>query len=335
MSDFEHVEKWLTWKLMNQGKAESTITKYRHYLSMLSDYLLAEYELDLLQADKEKLLHFTGLYMHEKGLSPRSRRALVAAVKGFFQWALKQGLINQDITQDLEYPNAGRKLPDVATLRTAEKLLMAPDISTLTGIRDCTIIAMLTGCGLRTSGLCNLNESNLIWTQIEGKDRLIIKALEKGNRERLIPAPYDVWLLVRAYLGHIDLKEIDRTLPNGDQVLFVSTNNMRIPPDKYHGEERRISRKSVDDMIKKYGQQAGLPKHHLHAHAMRHLYGTELAEDGHSLREIQELMGHKDPKTTEIYTQLAITRLTKTVDQSSPLAKIKTPVSDLAKYLED
>lgn len=336
MSDFEQVDRWLNWKLMNQGRAQVTIDKYRRYLSMLSDYLSAlSPSVTLLEADREHLLHFTGLHMHQKGMSPRSRQAVVAAVKGFYTWAKKNGLVSQQPADQLEYPKAGKRLPDVATLRTVERLLMAPDISTLKGIRDCTMIAMLAGTALRVAALCNLNESSLIWTQIDGKDRLLIKARQKGDRDHVVPAPYDVWLLVRAYLGHPDLAVIDRTLPDGDQVLFVSYNNMRISPENYHGEARRISPRSVDDMIKKYGRDLGLPDKQLHAHALRHLYGTELAEDGTSLREIQDLLGHEDPKTTEIYTRLATRRLARTVDKSNPLAKINSPVRDLANMLGD
>jgi integrase/recombinase XerD len=334
MSDFEHVETWLNWKLSNQGKSELTIIKYRRYLQRLEEYLRDDQSVDLLQADSEMLVNFTGLYMHQKGMKPNSRRALVAAVKGFYLWALKQRLISRDVTGDLEYPHAGRKLPDVATLRTAEALIMAPDISTLKGIRDCTIMAVLAGCALRVSGLCNLNESNLIWTEIEGKQRLIIKVTEKGKRERMVPAPGDVWLLIRAYLGHPDLSAIDRTLPGGDQVLFISLQNPKISPDKYHGEARRISPRSIDDMIKKYGRELKLPEKQLHSHALRHLFGAEMAEDDVSLRSIQELLGHDSPKTTEIYTQLAMRRLARTVDQSNPLGKINTPVRQLEKILE-
>lgn len=333
MSDLEHVEKWLNWKLINQNRTDGTVKKYRGYLRQLSEYLNNEQSIDLLQVDKHMLLDFTGLYMHKKGLSPRSRRALVSAVRGFYKWAFTEKLISINFYDSIESPKAGRRLPNVATLNTAEKLLMAPDISTLSGIRDCTMIAIMAACGLRISGLVKLNESNLIWTTIEEKDRLLLKPSEKGDNERLIPAPYDVWLLVRAYLGHPDLKPIDRLLPTGDQVLFISLNNRNISADKYHGEARRISTRSVDEMIKKYGRKIGLPENQLHAHALRHLLGTELAEDGTSTLEIQQILGHVDANTTAIYTQLATRHLARTIDKSNPLAKIRSPVSELAKIV--
>ncbi len=334
MSDFDHVETWLERKLMNEARSPATVSKYRGYLVRLRDYLVNEQQVDLLEADADMLLDFSGLFMHKQGLSPRSRRALVAAVRGFYAWALKQGLVTIDPARDIDYPNAGRKLPDVAQLQTLEKLIMAPDINTLKGIRDCAMLAVMAGCGLRRGGLCRLNESNLVWTRLEEKQRLLVRVTEKGERERIIPAPDDVFLLLRAYLGHKDLAAIDRTLEDGDQVLFVSLNNRMLTEDKYHGEARRISPRSVDDMIKAYGRKLNLPKKELHAHAFRHAFGTQLAEDGVSLREIQDLLGHEDPKTTEIYTRLATQRLARTVDQSNPLAKIRTPVKELVNILE-
>ncbi|MFN2309671.1 MAG: tyrosine-type recombinase/integrase, partial [Gammaproteobacteria bacterium] len=167
-------------------------------------------------------------------------------------------------------------------------------------MRDCAILMLLIGCGVRIGGLVGLNESSLQLIDVTDGNRIIewmvIKVVEKGGRERLIPAPHDVKYIVHAYMGHRDLSAIDRTLPDGDRVLFVSTMNRNIPPQDYHGEARRISARSIHDMIRKYGQQAGIPEGQLHAHAMRHLYGTELAEHDVDLITRQALLGHADPK---------------------------------------
>ncbi len=116
-------------------------------------------------------------------------------------------------------------------------------------------------------------------------------------------------------------------------MLFVSTRNRRLQDYEYHGEARRLSRRSVAEMIARYGTQAGLPADQLHPHALRHLYGTEMTEDDQALIDVKSLMGHADIKTTEIYTQLARRRLGKVVDKSSPINKIKTPVTEIARRL--
>ena len=335
MTDSEQIEKWLQWKVINQGRSAATAVKYRRCLLLLVQYLQKNHQCALCSCDYQKLLDFSGLHLHEIGQTARTRTGSIAAIKGFFSWAHKEKLIDIDPSIGLDYPKSGRKLPDVATLKTVEKLMMQPDLATMKGARDCAILALLSGCGLRVSGVVNLNQSSLIWTQSDNQNGLLIKVVEKGDKERLVPAPQEVWLLIRAYLGHPELKTIDRTLPDGDQVLFVSYNNKKIAPHEYYGESRRLTAKSVDQMIKTYGRRIGLPAKQLHAHALRHLFGTELQEDGHSIRDIQQLLGHADISTTQIYTSLATRRLAKTIEQSSPLKKIKTPVSTLAKSLQN
>ena len=118
----------------------------------------------------------------------------------------------------------------------------------------------------------------------------------------------------------------------GDQVLFVSTRNRTVPPHEYHGERRRLRRQAVVAMVKRHGK--GIPEEQLHPHALRHLYGTELREDDVDLITRQRLMGHADPKTTAIYDHLAMRKVTRDVDRANPLAKIRTPASDLLKQLK-
>ncbi len=333
MTDHEKlIDAWLEWKRHNQGKAENTTIKYRGYLDRLVKFLAARAR-DLRSATLEDLEAFTGLHAHKEGLSPRSRRPLVACVRGFYDWLRRNGYVDADPARDLPYPLAGAKLPVGMGLQNAERLIMAPDINTFVGIRDAAMISILIGCGLRISGLTSLNESHLQFVQHEGVEWLIVRAVEKGGKERLVPAPHEARLLIRAYLGHPDLDQIDRTLPDGDRVLFVSVRNRLVTADKYFGEERRIAARSVYDRIVHYGRSAGIPTNELHPHALRHLYGTELAEEEVDLLRIQALLGHADPKTSQIYTKLAVRSLAKVVDKANPLRKMRTPVSDLVKQM--
>jgi integrase/recombinase XerD len=201
-------------------------------------------------------------------------------------------------------------------------------------VRDGAIMALLVGCGVRVSGLVKLNQGHVIEQVVEGKPRLFLRVIEKGDRERLVPVPPEADLQLRVYLEHPQLKEIDRSLPNGDLVLFVSTRNRSCPQHEYHGERRRLNRRAVLEMIGKYGKQQGIPEEQLHPHAMRHLYGTELAEDDVHLLVAQQLLGHVDPKSTQIYTHLAIRKLVTEVDRANPLSKMRTPTTDILKRLQ-
>lgn len=322
----DHVESFLTWKLHNQGRAERTIDAYRDALQRLSGFLEGR---DLLAATADELELFCGPWLHKQGVQAVARKPYIAAVREFFKWATHTKRIAANPGEQISYPRSGRKLPRVMSLASAERLMWGPDFSTFKGVRDSAILSVLIGCGLRISGLCALNQGNLANAELQGKVRMILKVKEKGDKERLLPVPREAEMVLRLYLEHAELKQIDRTLPDGDQVLFVSLANRSIKPHKYIGEARRLADRSIRDMIQTYGEAAGIPPEQLHPHAMRHLYGTELAESDVDLLLRSELMGHEDPKHTKIYTHLATRRKLEEIDRAGPLSKIKSPVSDL------
>jgi len=329
----ELIIAWLRWKEHNQGRSPGTVNKYLRYLEALADWLETDESMDLLNAGHAELEHFCGIIAHKRGITPRSRRPLVAAVKGFYAWAHNQGLISEDPAERIPYPRAGKRLPKGMDLCNAEKLMCAPDLDTFLGVRDAAILAVFIGCGMRLAGVCRLNESDLIWVNDDGQERLIIRAREKGDNQRFIPAPAETRLAIRMYLGHDDLRQVDRTLPDADQVLFISTMDRNTPPHEYYGEARRISQRSVSEMLEKYAEATGVPRNQAHPHALRHLYGTELTESDIQLFKIQALMGHKDAKTTQEYVHVALRSLSKAVDKANPLSKMRTPISDLAEAL--
>lgn len=324
------VDRFLTFKEHSQGVSPGTVVKYRGYLNRLIRFL-SDSDQTVLDVERSVLEHFCGLYMHQQGLSPRARRPLVSSVRGFFAWLKREGLRTDDPGTIIEYPRVGRRLPAGMSLKSAETLLLQPDLETFTGIRDAAMIAVLIGCGVRVSGLVSLNEGDLLFMAEGGLERLVIRVREKGGHERLIPAPQETLLYIRAYLGRSELDPMDRSLDDGDKVLFVSTRNRNVSADKYHGEARRIATRTVNDMLVKYGEAAGVPREQLHPHAIRHLYGTEMAEEGVDVLLIQALMGHQDPKTSQTYVHLATRSLAKTVDRANPLRKMNTPVTVLAR----
>jgi len=332
MAENQMVEDWLKWMSLNKGRSDSTVVKYRTHLLWFFDFLDGRPLSDVALGDLER---FSGEFLYkERGLKPRSRSTVVAALRSFFSWANRKGFVDGDLSADLAYPTVGKRLPRGISLHDAEKLLMAPDLDTFVGVRDAAIIALLIGCGVRISGLVGLNQSSLIFTKDhKSRDRLIVRVLEKGNKERLIPAPSEAMLLIRAYLGHVELDYIDRDLPSGDQVLFVSTKNNNVPAHEYHGEARRIAPRSVNDRLLKYAEDTGVSINFAHPHAFRHLYGTELTESDVNLLTTQALMGHESSEYTGIYTKLAVRKLTDEVDKANPLGKMRTPVSELLQQL--
>ena len=215
----------------------------------------------------------------------------------------------------------------------AERIMWSPNFATFEGVRDAAMLALLIGCGLRVSGLCGLNQSNIVPIEVEGAHRLAVKTREKGNKERLIPIPIEADLLLRAYMAHPDLEEIPRELKNGDRVLFVTTRNRKCPAHEYYGEKRRFGRQGVNVMILRHGKRAQIPTDQLHPHALRHLFGAELAEDDVDILLRQLLLDHATADSAAIYSHLAIRKLTRTTDKANPLAKMRTPASQLLEQL--
>lgn len=318
---------FLEWKQVNRGRSPRTADVYGLALRRLGEFLNGA---DPLTVTHDQLVLFTGKWLYDRGLrDPMSRKTHVSAVREFYKWLAVRGLVRGNPAENVAHARVGRRLPRVMTLVHAEQLMWAPDYSTFEGVRDAAMIALLMGCGLRVSGLTSLNESNVQPALVDGEQRLTLRTIEKGNKERQIPIPTQADLLLRLYLQHPGLADIDRTLPNGDKVLFISTRSTHVPAHEYIGEARRLRRKGVLRMIQTYGRRIGLPPEVSHPHALRHMFGTELAEEDVPTITAANLMGHADPKNTAIYQHLAMRKLTRTLDKANPLAKMKTPVSDL------
>lgn len=334
-SNAELIDAFVSLKRHNHGRTSSTGHKYRRALMRLAEFLGADRPgRSLLEASADELTAFTGPWLHKHGVIARSRRPYVAAVREFYRWARHTALVADNAAAGVTYPKTGHALPDVITMPNAEKLMWAPDFQTFKGLRDGTMLALLIGCGIRVSGLINLNERDVVEHLVDGKRRLALTVTEKGGRARQVPIPPEADLQLRAYLEHPELKTIDRALQDGDRVLFVTTGNKRLPPHRYTGERRRFTRRAVNYMILAYGRELGIPDAQLHPHAMRHLFGTELAEDDVDPRVSQDLMGHADIKSTAIYTHLAKRKLFKELDRAGPLAKMRTPTTDILKRLK-
>nr|MBL8412762.1 tyrosine-type recombinase/integrase [Dechloromonas sp.] len=328
------IEEFLTYMRHNQGRSERLVVVYRLALTRLAAFM-KDMQRDPLSARHEDLIAFTGPWLFKQGLKdPVSRRTHISAVRGFFKWAMANNKIGENTAVGVPQPKVGKKIPRVMTLADFEKLMWQPDFATFSGVRDAAMIAVLGGCGLRASGLVNLNESNLVRDEVDNVTRYFLKVVEKGERERKVPIPEQAALLIQLYLDHPDLAGVDRLLEDGDKVLFVSMRRTDIPAHEYRGEKRRFNRKQINYMLERYGEMAGVDRSKRHPHAMRHLYGTELAEDDVPTITAQRLLGHADPKSTDIYQQLALRKLTRVADKSSPLNKINTPVSALLDQLK-
>lgn len=312
----------------NQGRAVGTVVNYRGHVERLRGFLERR-GLTLDLASRELLEEFSGIQAHKDKLSISTRRPLIAALKNFYNWMYESDIIKSNPASKLKYPKQASPLPQLLTKQNAEKLLAVINMETFNGIRDAAIIALFISTGMRLSGIHSMNQSNMQTVEIDGEQRLFVRVQEKGKKERIIPVPDIGAMYLLLYVNHPELAKINRWLPNGEQVLFVNTVSRHIPKHEHYGEARRLSKRRIRKLFETHGKRAGIPRAQLHPHAARHLYGTELAEDGVDLERIRMLLGHVNIETTKVYLHLASRKLFGLVNQSSPISKIKSIGGDL------
>jgi integrase/recombinase XerD len=329
------VWRWLEIKQHNEGRSPITCALYRGHIFGLRHFL-QERGKDLLEASTEDLEHYAGQHQHQKKVRPISRRVVVTAIRGFYQFLADKKVLADSPARSLPMPAAGSPLPLAMPLHYAEQLLMQPGLGDFIAIRNTAIIGVLVGTGCRASGICNLNEGDFaIDPDSAGSHRRKLLLREKGKKERWVPLPFEISLLVEAYLGCPELQEIDRTTKHGDKVLFVSMAHPRLGAHDHYGERRRLGPWSIHWIVKKTAKAAGIPDQYAHPHALRHLFGAELAEEDVDLLTRQSLLGHADPATTEIYSHLATRKLRKVVEKAGPVAKMKTtPMRGIERRLQ-
>lgn len=329
------IEQYMTHLQAARGRRPRTVEAYSLALQRLQEFLGDGRQ--LLSATPEELEAFGGIWLHKRGVVARSRKPYISAVRGFYAWAASRGLAALNPAGQLVHPKTGKPLPQALSLASAEKLMWAPDLATFVGLRDASMLALLLGCGLRVGGLVALNEGDLRNETVDGAVRLIISVTEKGGKERVLPVPREAEMLLRVYLDHPDLQAYDRAVIDAkgrpDKVLFVNTRTAAVSADEWRGEAVRLSRHSVWRQIQRHGKRVGIPAEERHPHAFRHLFGVELAEDDVDLITRGDLLGHADPRTTAVYTTMSIRRKVRVMDKSSPLAKMRSPVSEVLKRL--
>jgi len=220
-------------------------------------------------------------------------------LRSFYRFLVAEGLARQDPTAAIAAPRIGRKLPTVLTPRQVERLLAAVTGLRPADLRDRAILEVLYGCGVRVSELCGLDTGD-----VDAK-AATLRVLGKGSKARLVP------------IGQPALAALDGYLAHGRGPLLHGRLCAALFVNQRGG---RLSRVSVWNILKRYGQAAGLPGD-VAPHTLRHSYATHLLEGGADLRVVQELLGHADIGTTEIYTHIDRAFLTEVYRAAHPRAR--------------
>jgi len=220
--------------------------------------------------------------LKDMGLEPATIRRQVSAVHTYFRFLLAEGIVPDDPSDRLETPRRWRTLPDVLSLKEMEAMLASPSVDDPLGWRDRALLELGYGGGLRVSELCGLLVSDLIMT--DG----LVRVIGKGSKERLVPIGRQVIGAVSVYLN-TTRATLDQGRTGGRLIL-----NARGTP---------LSRVGAWGIVKEHAQRAGITKR-VTPHTLRHTFATHLLEGGADLRAVQEMLGHADLSTTQIYTHV-------------------------------
>ncbi len=297
------VEQFIRHLALEKGLADNTQFAYRTDLLRYARYL-TEHNIHSVEAITPFLLQQYVGEMYDLGLGSSSLARNFSALRGFHRFLIQEGLTQNDPTEILETPRLKRRLPEVLTVEEVEAILSQPDVEKPAGIRDRAMLELLYGCGLRVSELLTIKTDQLL----REEELLLVRG--KGSKERLIPVGEEAMYWVVLYLARV--RPLLTRGPASRNILFL---NQRGHP---------MSRMGLWKIVRKYVVQAGI-RRQVHPHTFRHSFATHLLENGADLRAVQELLGHSDISTTQIYTHISRQQLWEVYKKYHPRSGIKKP----------
>ena len=276
------IEDYLRYSQIERGLSENTITAYRQDLYEFLDFIKKEgmtswptkaVDIDAFLARQRDL---------DKATSSISR--MISSLRKFYQWLARQDIQKINPMLEIDPPKKEHRLPVALTEEEVTTLLKQPDVDKKLGLRDRALLETMYATGIRVSELINLKLKNL------HEDLKLVKVLGKGSKERLIP----ISEVALSWIKRYEKKVRDPLLLQKNKSSeFIFLNN--------RGEA--LTRQAVWQIIKRYCKMAGIEKD-VTPHTLRHTFATHLLENGADLRVVQEILGHSDISTTQIYTNL-------------------------------
>jgi len=292
------LEQFLNYLAVEKGLRPRSLEAYRRDLQDWLDFV-AERGRSVTATSLDSALSLFMVSLHDRGMSPRSMARKSSSLKGFYKFLLREGHISEDPTELLERPKTGRALPKVLSLQEVEAILAQPDVSTAFGLRDKAILEVLYATGIRESELIDLQLGNL------NANAEFLTVIGKGGRERIVP------------VGSFAIAAINEYLRRGrnDLCRDISERTLFLNP---YG--KKMSRMGLWKIVKKYSLQAGIGRP-ISPHVFRHSCATHMLEGGASIIAVQEMLGHVDVSTTQIYTHLTGKDLKNIHRQAHPRGK--------------
>lgn len=292
------LKEYLNYVAVERGCSRNTVLAYgrdlKNYLARLRDQGVTRPDQITRERIEEHVRH-----LRESGLAVSSVERAVSAIKGFHRFMVAERITLAHPAANLPLPKKPERLPDVISREQAAALLDQPFPQTAAGQRDRAMLEVLYGCGLRVSELCGLDLRRVLL------DEQILRVVGKGDKERIVPIVGTAARVLEEYLG--------RWRPQ-----LVSAR-VATPAVFLNNRGRRLSRQSVHAIVAKAGSVVGIDG--LHPHTLRHSFATHMLEGGADLRIVQELLGHADISTTQLYTHLDRSHIREVYLEAHPRAR--------------
>lgn len=282
----ELIDSFLDYLSVERALAKNTILAYRQDLNIYLDFMAKRQIQGLSKIDKNDIVEFM-FSQKDSGVSPTSISRRLAAIRMFHRFLSRERILKADPSILIDSPKLWKKVPDTLSLNEVEALISQPEVRNYQGARDKAILETLYATGMRVSESCDLKTNNV------NLDIGFLRCIGKGNKERIIPLGKKAIHSIKRYL------EFSRPhfLKNkSSEQLFISRCGAK------------LSRQSVWKLIKRYAKEAKIKKP-IKVHTLRHSFATHLLERGADLRSVQEMLGHSNISTTQIYTHIDKERL--------------------------
>ena len=282
----DQVNLFLDYLIAECGLAKNTIISYRHDLTAFVLFLHEHAVDDAAAVTPEIILDYM-ISQKERGIGINSVARGLVAVKMFMRFLWAEGVVSEDATSLIDSPKLARYLPEVMTEAEVTVLIAAPDISTPRGMRDRALLELLYANGARVSELTGLKLDAL------HLDLGYVRYFGKGSKERIVP------------IGDAAMKALMEYLEKARPILLGSRESQFVFPGRW---KESLARKTVWQIVRKHALNAGIGRR-ISPHTLRHSFATHMLEHGADLRAIQEMLGHADIATTQIYTHVDRSRL--------------------------
>lgn len=289
------IEDFLNYLAVERGLAKNTLAAYRRDLNKYTAFLAEKKKVSIGSVTREMVTDFM-FNLKKYGLETTSICRHLAAVKMFHRFLVREQLSKEDPTALVETPKLFKRVPDILTQKEVEAMILATDGKGWQAKRDRAILELFYASGLRVTELVDLKVGSLNF------EVGFVRAVGKGSKERIVPLGAKARESLTEYLTKVRPKLIGK---KAEEHLFVSRLG------------KKISRQSIWILIKSYARKANIKKT-IKPHTLRHSFATHLLEHGADLRSVQEMLGHADISTTQIYTHVDRERLKKTHKEFHP-----------------